>query len=107
MAATPEKKVKDKIRAVLKAEGAALWHCMPGTHGFGSSGVPDIIGIYHGVGFGIEVKAGKNKPTALQMMQIEHINAAGGIAWVINDQDPVGQTQALLAALRLKASSAP
>lgn len=94
---TPEKKVKDKIRKVLREAGA--WHCMPATYGLGASGVPDIVGVYKGRGFAIEAKAGKNKPTALQQAQIDAFNAAGGVAWVIDGTDPVRRTQELLTTL--------
>ena len=85
MAATPEKKVKDKIVAILKDEG--VYYFFPATHGFGRSGVPDIIACVNGKFLGIEVKAGKNKPTALQVRELERIRAAGGVAVVINEEN--------------------
>ena len=85
MAATPEKKVKDKVVAILKDEG--VYYFFPATHGFGRSGVPDIIACVHGKFLGIECKAGKNKPTALQVRELERIRAAGGIAVVANEEN--------------------
>ena len=41
MAKTPEKIVKDKVVSILKAEG--VYYFFPATHGFGRSGVPDIV----------------------------------------------------------------
>ena len=38
---TPEKKVKDKVVAILKAYGAYYFY--PVTSGYGASGVPDIV----------------------------------------------------------------
>lgn len=85
MARTPEKAVKDKIVAILKDEG--VYYFFPATHGFGRSGVPDIIACVNGKFLGIEVKAGKNKPTALQVRELERIRAAGGVAVVINEEN--------------------
>jgi penicillin-binding protein-related factor A (putative recombinase) len=49
--------------------------------------VPDIVGCYHGKFFGIECKAGRNKPTALQQKNLDNIKAMGGIAMVINEDN--------------------
>ncbi len=55
------------------------------TGGFGRSGVPDIIACYRGFFLAIECKAGKNKPTALQEREMGKVNAAGGMAMLINE----------------------
>ena len=62
---TPEKKVKNKVVEILKRY--KVYYFYPMTGGYGRSGVPDIVGCYKGQFFGIECKAGKNKPTALQL----------------------------------------
>ena len=85
MADTPEVKVKKKVVAILKESRAYYFY--PVTGGYGGSGVPDIIGCYHGNFFGIECKAGKNKPTPLQQKNINSIHAAGGTALVINEDN--------------------
>jgi hypothetical protein len=85
MVLTPEKKIKDKVVAQLKALGAYYFY--PVTGGYGSSGVPDIVGCYRGKFFGIECKAGKNKPTKLQLLNLRQIEEAGGIALVINEEN--------------------
>ena len=51
------------------------------------SGVPDIVGCYNGKFFGIECKAGSNKPTALQNKNLTNIELAGGIAVVVNEKN--------------------
>lgn len=84
MALTPEAKVKRKVTTILKAMGCYYFY--PVTGGFGKSGVPDIVGSYQGRFFGIECKAGKNKPTPLQQKNLNDIAAAGGIALVINEE---------------------
>lgn len=82
---TPEKKVKMKVVEVLKEFG--VYYFYASTGGYGASGVPDIIGCYHGNFFGIECKAGKGKPTALQEKNIANIYAAGGTALVVNENN--------------------
>ena len=81
MAMTPEAKVKRKVSTILKNLGAYYFY--PVTGGYGTSGVPDIVGCYRGSFFGIECKAGKNKPTPLQQLALDNISKQGGIAMVI------------------------
>ena len=61
MAATPEKKVKDKVVKLLKQ-----------------------YGIYY---IGIECKAGKGKTTALQDRELAAIKTAGGYDLVVNENN--------------------
>lgn len=85
MASTPEKKVKAKIVKVLKEEG--VYYFFPATHGFGRSGIPDIVCCVNGHFLAIEVKAGTNKPSALQVREIEAIRRCNGVAVVANDEN--------------------
>lgn len=85
MAQTPEGKVKQKIRTVLKAHN--VYYTMPIGGAFSSVGVPDFLCCHKGKFIGIEAKAGSNMPTALQMKQLEDIRAAGGIALVVNESN--------------------
>lgn len=85
MANTPEKKVKDKVRKILS--DARAYVTTPATHGYGTSGVPDILACYHGRFLAIECKAGGNKPTALQLKNLSQIGSAGGYALVINEDN--------------------
>ena len=93
MAMTPEAKVKKKVVTVLKGLGAYYFY--PVTGGYGASGVPDIVGCYRGAFFGIECKAGKNKPTPLQDKNLKRIAETGGISLVINE-DNIGDVSAAL-----------
>lgn len=97
MADTPEVKVKKKVVAILKELRAYYFY--PVTGGYGGSGVPDIVGCYNGMFFGIECKAGKNKPTALQQKNLDAITKAGGIAMVINE-DNIHEVEAHLGVWR-------
>jgi len=83
MAMTPERKVKKKVADYLRSIGAYFFY--PATGGYGRSGVPDIVGCYKGKFFGIECKAGSNKPTELQKNELKQIAQAGGIATVTNE----------------------
>jgi Holliday junction resolvase len=83
MASTPESKVKRKVNAILSALDCYFFY--PMTGGYGRSGVPDIIGCYKGLFFGIECKAGKGKATALQCANIDEINRTEGHAFVVRE----------------------
>lgn len=82
---TPESKVKKKVTDLLKSLGAYYFY--PVTGGFGRSGVPDIVCCLKGSFIGIECKAGGNKPTALQSKNLADIQAAGGLAFVVNEDN--------------------
>jgi len=85
MAQTPEAKVKAKVTQQLRELGA--YYFFPVTGGYGKSGVPDIIGCYGSLFFGIECKAGNNKPTVLQQKNLNEIENNGGVALVINENN--------------------
>lgn len=82
---TPESKVKKKVTTILKEIGAYYFY--PVTGGFGRSGVPDIVCCLNGNFIGIECKAGDNKATALQNKNLEEIQAAGGFAFLVNEDN--------------------
>jgi len=81
--ATPEKKVKDKVKKILGEHDA--YYFMPATGGFGKSGVPDIVACYKGKFLGIECKANGGKPTALQEKNLAEIMNRGGIAVLVDE----------------------
>jgi len=85
MVATPESKVKDKVRNILKEFGA--YYFMPIGGMYSKIGVPDIICCYKGRFIAIECKAGKNKPTALQERELRVIHEAGGYSLLINEEN--------------------
>jgi Holliday junction resolvase len=82
---TPEAKVKASVVKLLKKY--EVYHFFPATHGFGRSGVPDIICCYNSLFMGIECKAGKGKTTALQDRELKRINDSGGVTFVINEEN--------------------
>jgi Holliday junction resolvase len=97
MALTPEGKVKAKVVKILRDEG--VYYFFPATHGYGRSGVPDIICCVAGKFLAIECKAGGNKPTALQVREIETIRQAGGVA-VVTDETNWDDIRELIRSLR-------
>jgi Holliday junction resolvase len=91
---TPEGKVKKQVKKILDDLGA--YHFSPMMDGYGRSGVPDIIVCYKGKFIGIECKSGDNKPTLLQLRNIEDIKRNQGLAIVINE----GNIESLLALVK-------
>ena len=83
MAGTPESKVKAAVVKLLKQYGAYYFY--PATHGYGRSGVPDIVCCVKGKFLAIECKAGKGETTALQDKEINAIRTAQGIAAVVRE----------------------
>ena len=83
--ATPESKVKTKIHALLKAHEAYAVNYIGGVSA--NNGTPDILACLNGRFIGIEAKAGKNKPTDLQTLNLKRIDDAGGLALVINEEN--------------------
>jgi len=84
MAMTPEAKVKAAVVKLLKRSN--VYYFFPNTHGYGRSGVPDIICCLSGGKFlAIECKAGKNQPTALQEREIREIQLRKGLAMVVRE----------------------
>ena len=82
---TPEVKVKKVVSQALQEMKAYV--VKPVTGGFGNSGVPDLLVCVSGRFVGIECKAGGNKPTALQLHNLNAIELAGGIALVIDESN--------------------
>jgi hypothetical protein len=90
---TPEAAVKAKIKAALKQHN--VYFFMPATHGYGSSGTPDIVCLWNKLFIGIEVKANRGKPTALQLKNLRQIRDEGGAA-ILVDETGIGMFTLLL-----------
>jgi hypothetical protein len=84
MAATPESKVKAKIKAILKEH--RVYYAMPIGTGYGNAGVPDFLCCINGKFLAIEAKANGGKTTALQLKNLREIQDAGGITLVIDEE---------------------
>lgn len=84
---TPESKVKDKVKAILKRYDG-MYSCWPVGFGFGKATV-DCLGCYRGRFFAIETKAEGKKPTLRQTEELKTIGRAMGKTFVIaGPQDP-------------------
>ena len=79
---TPEGRIKEKVKSVLRKFRDAYWHC-PVQNGMGSPSL-DFICCYNGKYFAIETKAPGKKPTPRQETTIETIRRAGGTVFVID-----------------------
>jgi hypothetical protein len=80
--ATPEAKVKKSIKEFLDSLGFDCWYFMTHMSGFGRKGIPDIIGCYRGLYFGIEVKSEVGVCSPWQTNELRKIRQAGGIGIV-------------------------
>jgi hypothetical protein len=111
---TPEGRVKEKVKEVLanfcvvpasKAgafPGAAEgWYYMPVQgSSFGVRGIPDFIGQYLGVFFGVETKAPGKKPTGFQSLQIKAIRQSGGACFVVDGEESLQEFEEFLNHIR-------
>ena len=82
MSTTPEGRVKNRVKAVLKKYGA--YQHWPVLNGMGAPTL-DAIGCIKGYFFAIETKAGNKQPTPRQEITIRDMQLAGGRAFVVND----------------------
>jgi hypothetical protein len=85
MALTPEGRVKEAVKRLLKVHG--IHYIMPMQNGMGVVGVPDFLCCWNGRFLAIETKApGKRgNTTANQDRQLAAIADCGGIAIVVDD----------------------
>jgi len=78
-----EKWVKAQVTKYLKSIGA--YYFFPVASAYMSTGVPDIVACIQGRFVGIECKVGNNKPTVLQLKNLEAIKHNEGVAMVVNE----------------------
>lgn len=81
---TPEGKIKAKVDKLLHRH--KVWFYSPQAGPYGRAGIPDRVAIVRGQFVGIEVKADSTKkPTQLQRHCMAQIEAAGGICFLVYD----------------------
>jgi len=102
MSNTPEGKVKDMIKKVLKANGA--WYHMPVQNGMGKPTL-DFTCCYRGLFFAIEAKAPGKLMTSRQIRTCLDIKGCGGTTFVVFDEDSMGQVVTWMATQALKGSN--
>lgn len=88
---TPEGKIKDMTKKLLKKYGA--WYFMPVSNGLGAHGIPDIICCHMGKFIAIETKAPGKKPTALQALCHEAIRKAWGEVFVVDGEESLKEVE--------------
>ena len=76
-----EKAFEQKVRKFLEDQGC--WVLKTWSNGVQREGVPDLLVCCNGLFIGVELKAPKGKPSALQKWNIEKIRASGGVALVL------------------------
>lgn len=92
---TPEGKVKDKVKKLLKDAGA--YYHMPVQNGMGAPTL-DFIGCHYGNFFAIETKAPGKKPTGRQELTIAEMRKARGTVFVVDGtEETVAPLRAWLA----------
>ena len=80
-----EKWVKQQVVKMLKERH--VYYFFPVAGAYTSIGVPDIVACIKGRFVGIECKAGNNRPTELQLRNLEAIRDNGGVALVVSEND--------------------
>jgi hypothetical protein len=63
---------------------------MASSNGMGVKGIPDFLGHFKGLLFGIEAKAPREDPTGFQLLQIKAIASSGGAVFVVDGADSLG-----------------
>ena len=86
-----EKAIVGRLQAKLNLAGKVIK-----TEG---GGEPDLIGVWRGVPYAIEVKQPGKKPTPLQLHRLEQWRRAGAIAmWITNADEAFDELDNLIAA---------
>ncbi len=84
MSTKPEAVLTRRILKALRSKGG-FWAKIHGGP-YQVTGLPDIIGVYEGRFYGMEVKLLKGgQPTARQALALRLIKAAGGVSGVVRD----------------------
>lgn len=84
---TPEGKVKAKLNKRIKALfGDKVYRFMPVQTGYGAPGL-DYFLCANGYFISVETKAQGKKPTPRQYTTMENIRAAGGMTFVVDNDE--------------------
>jgi hypothetical protein len=91
---TPEGRVKDRVKKLLKRFDAIYYH-MPVMNGMGAPTL-DFICCVRGYYLAIETKAPGKVPTPRQELTIAAISKAGGYVFVVDGDDTYDRLEAFL-----------
>lgn len=95
---TPEGRVKQKVKAAIKALPFPVYSFMPVQTGFGSVSL-DFLYCIRGRFVAIETKAPGKKLTPLQNSTKADIEAAGGIVLIVSDDDTLAEAMRVIRTL--------
>lgn len=85
---TPEGYLKKQVKGILDVI-PEMFYWMPVPTGFGIRGIPDFVGCYKGIFFGIETKAPGGEQTPWQERIQQRIERAGGYYLLAYTEDEV------------------
>ena len=83
--ATPESKVKRRVKAILKEYEPEIWANWPVPVGYGTP-MLDCIGSFRGLSFAIETKAPGEKPTPRQLATMREMRRGGVKVFLIDGE---------------------
>ena len=89
---TPEGKIKDKVKKLLKSFGDIVYYHMPVQNGMGSPTL-DFIVCVGGYFLAIETKAPGGKPTQRQQITMETMRVAGAFVFVVAGDDDLARLE--------------
>lgn len=90
---TPEGKVKEQVKKLLKRFG--IYYHMPVQNGMGSPTLDFVICVW-GFYMTIETKAPGKKPTPRQEVTMGEVRASGGFVFAVSDEDSLAVVEAYL-----------
>lgn len=89
MSSTPEGRVKKKVNKALATLGDKVYRFMPVQTGYGAPGL-DYFLCVNGHFVTCETKAKGKKPTPRQLTTMEAVRAAGGLTFVVDNDESLG-----------------
>ncbi len=90
---TPEGKVKEQVKKLLKQYGA--YYHMPVTNGMGAPTL-DFVCCHNGYFIAIETKAPGKKPTARQCLTMAAMSSAEGYVFCVSCQEELDVLESFL-----------
>lgn len=81
-----EKEFENKVKKYMRDRGCYLVKYWGGGQ-FTTAGIPDILACVGGRFIGVEIKAPRGRPTALQIHNLKKIDEAGGYGILLYPKD--------------------
>ena len=80
-----EKQFENQVKAFLKNE--KCWFVKTWSNGIQRRGIPDLLVCCNGYFLGVELKAEKGKPSALQVWNLDKIRESKGMGMILYPDD--------------------